>query len=495
MDSTLQEPDSGAQEHRWSGRLIVWASVLILANVLADMAIGSPMLVVNQLLAHFDTDQLAWLSQSGMLAGAIWSPLLAKTSDIFGQRRVLVITLLIACVGALVCLAAPNLWIFLVGRFLQGTALGAIFITVALVRHLCAPRVAMAVIGLVTSGAAIVGFIEPLVMQPIIDVFGYRSVFVAAGLLAAVAALCVRAVIPESPVRSSGRIDWGGALLLGGGMGAVLAYISLGADSGWLSGGMIVLLVVGAAALAGWAVLALRVAEPVIDLRALSRPVLLTLLALVLAAGSFRSMLQLTATIAEVPADWGLGYGMGGGEGKAVLMAMAQLGIFAGGTLAGWVAGRVGPAKSLLVAIAVGTVATFMMLVGASVLPVAIVCGGVVGMAAGAISTSGYNLATELAPPERQGTVSGLVSVMFALGSVVFSFSGAELLKATSMANGPVVSGAPVSSATGVYLYILLAGVLFALAAVPTVRLARGRRAASAVPEALQRSDSPAVHS
>ncbi|MFC3996119.1 MFS transporter [Nocardiopsis sediminis] len=502
MQNTLEEPDPTArehQEHRWSKRLILWASVLILANVLADTAMGSPMLVINQLLAHFDTDQIAWLSQSGLLFGAIWSPLLAKTSDLFGQRRVLVITLLTACAGALVCFAAPSLWIFLIGRFLQGTALGSIFITVALVRHLCAPRVAMPVIGLVTAGASIAGIMEPLVMQPIVDAFGYRSVFVAAGLLAVVAAISVRVAIPETPVRSTGRIDWGGALLLGGGMGAVLAYISLGADSGWLSGGMLVLLVAGAASLAGWAVLALRVADPIVDIRALSRPILLTLLALVLAAGSFRGMLLLTSTISGVPADWGLGYGLGDGEGTAVLLSMAQLGIFVGGTVAGWAAGRFGTVKPFLAAIVVGTAATFLMLAGASMFPLALVCGATVGMAAGAISTSGYNLATDLAPPERQGTVSGLVSVMFALGSVLFSFAGGEILKATRIPDGPVVDGAQVSSATGVYLYILMAGVVFALAIVPAVRLMRRRPAAPtapeapAVPGAPQRPEAPAA--
>lgn len=477
MEDTREEPAPGAQEHRWSRRLVLWVAVLILANVLADVAIASPLLVLPQLLDHFDTDQAAWLNASAMLAGAIWSPLLAKSSDVFGRRRLLVVTLSTACAGALVCLVAPNVWIFLAGRFLQGAALAAIFITVALTRQICAPQVAMPVIGLVTSGSSVVGIIEPFLMVPVIDLFGYRSVFVVAALLAAVAALCVHSFIPESPVRGTGRIDVGGALLLGGGLGAVLAFASLGGDAGWLSAGMIALLAAGVAALTGWAVLALRVDEPVIDIRALSRPVLLTLLALVLAAGSFRSMLQLTSIVAQVPPDLGLGYGLGDGGAVAVLLATPSLGIMVGGTLAGWVAGRFGPARPLLAAIVVGAVATFMMLAGVSALPLAIVCGAVVGMAAGAIATSGYNLATDLAPPERQGTVSGLVSVMFALGSVVFSFAGGEILKATRIP-GIVADGAPVSAATGVYLYVLMAGVLFVLAAVPAGLVVRGRRAA-----------------
>ncbi|GAA2590898.1 MFS transporter [Streptomyces roseoviolaceus] len=477
MKDTLEKPAPAVQEQRWSKRLILWAAVLTLANVLADVAIGSPMMVLPQLLEHFDTDQAAWLNASAMLAGAIWSPLLAKSSDIFGKRRILIGTLLLACTGALVCLAAPNVWIFLVGRFLQGAAFAAIFITVALARQICTPRVAMALVGLVTSGSSIVGIIEPFLMQPVIDVFGYRSVFIVAALLAAAAALSVRSFIPESPIRGTGRIDMAGALLLGGGLGAVLAYTSLGSDLGWLSGGMIALLAAGAAALAGWAFLALRVDEPIIDIRALSRPILLTLLALVLAAGSFRSMLQLTGIIAQVPPGLGLGYGLGDGEAVAVLLAAPNLGIVIGGTCAGWIAGRFGPAPPLLGGIAVGTVATFAMLAGVSVLPLAITCGTMLGMAAGAIGASGYNLATGIEAPERQGTTAGLVSVMLALGSVVFSFAGGEVLKAT-LIPGTTADGAPVSTATGVYLYVAMAGALFVLAAVPAIMLARKHVAA-----------------
>ncbi len=474
------------QEHRWSRRLILWVVVLILANVLANVAITSPLMVLTQLLDHFDTDQAAWLNVSALLAGAIWSPLLAKSSDVFGERRILIATLLLACAGALVCLAAPNVWIFLVGRFLQGAALAVTFIAVALMRRLCVPRVAMVVVGLVTSGSSIAGVFEPFLMQPVIDLFGYRSVFIVGALLAAVAALCVRSLIPKTPVRGGGRIDVRGALLLGGGLGAVLAYASLGGDSGWLSGGMIVLLAAGAAALAGWVVLALRVEEPIIDIRALSRPIVVTLLTMVLAAGSFRSMMQLTGIIAKVPPDLGLGYGLGDGEAIAVLLSAPAFGMILGGTLAGWLAGRFGPTQPLLGGITIGTIATFAMLAGVSVLPLAIVCGVMLGMAAGAISTSGYNLATGLAPPERQGTVSGLVSIVFALGGVVVNVVGGEVLKATQVP-GTFAGGVPVSTATGVHLYVLMAGVLFVLAAVPAVMLTRNRRAAPP-PETTPRS-------
>lgn len=451
-------------------RLVVWAAVLTLATVLADVVIGSPMMVIPQLLNHFDTDQAAWLNASAMLAGAIWSPLLAKCADNYGKRRTLVGTLVLACAGALICLFASTMWVFLVGRFLQGAAFAAVFLTVALVLQICAARVAMTVVGVVTSGSSIVGIVEPFLMKPAIDVFGYRGVFIAAALLSAVAALGVRVFIPESPIRGTGRIDVGGAILLGGGLGAVLAYVSLGSDLGWLSAGMIALLAAGAIALTGWAIRALRVDEPIIDIRALSRPILLTLLALVLAAGSFRSMLQLVGIVAYVPPDLGVGYGLGEGEAVAALFAAANLGIAVGGVCAGWLAGRTGPGAPLVGGIAVGAVASLAMLAGVSVLPLAVACGAMLGLAAGAIGASGYNLVAGLGTPERQGTIAGLVSVVIALGSVTFTIAGAEVLKATRISD----VGTPVSTSTGVYLYVVVAALLFTLAAAPAVMLMRG---------------------
>lgn len=465
-------PVTPLPERGRTGRLVAWVAVLILANVLADVAVGSPTMVLPQLLAHFDSDHAAWLNASAMLAGAIWSPLLAKSSDIVGKRRTLIITLLLAGSGALICLVAPGMWMFLAGRFLQGAAFAAVFITVALVRQICTRRVSVTAVGLVTSGSSVAGIVEPFVMTPVIDAYGYRSVFVVAATLAAVAAISVRCVIPESPLVGTGRIDIGGALLLGGGLAAVLGYVSLGRDLGWLSAGMLALLSAGAASLAGWAVLAVRIEEPLVDLRTLSRPLLLCLLALALAAGSFRSMLQLTGIVAQVPPSLGLGYGLGAGESVAVLLAAPNLGIVIGGVCAGWLTGRLGPALPLLGGIGVGTAATAAMLAGVSLLAVAVMSGLVLGVAAGAIGTAGYNLAIDLAPPERQCTVAGLVSVVLALGSVVVTVGGGEVLRAAAVP-GIAALDVPPSTTAGVQVYVLVAAVLFALSALPAITLAR----------------------
>ena len=83
-----------------------------------------------------------------------------------------------------------------------------------LVLQICTTRVAMTLVGLVTSSSALVGVVEPLLMKPVIDQFGHRGVFVIAAVLAVVSALGVVFIIPESPVRRPGRVDVVGALLV-----------------------------------------------------------------------------------------------------------------------------------------------------------------------------------------------------------------------------------------------------------------------------------------
>lgn len=457
-----------------------WAAILVLANVVADVVIGSPLLIIPYLLDRFGSDAAAWLTTSALLAGAIWSPLLAKAGDIYGVRRVLVLALVLACGGAVICVAAPSLWVFLLGRALQGAAFAVVFLSVALALTVCSPRVAPVMVGLVTSASSLMGIVEPLVMKPITDAFGARSVFVVAAILSAMAALGVRVLVPESPTRSPGRLDVVGALLLGGGVSVLLAFVSLGDDVGWFSPGMLWLPVAGGVALSAWWFHSCRGAEPIIDLSLVSRRVVLTLAALVLAAGAFRSMLQLMGVIAHVPAERGFGYGLGSGEAVAALFAVANLGIAIGGVGAGWLALRPGSDVALLGGVTVGAAATAAMTFGVSALPVALACAAMMGVAAGAIGAAGYTVATSIASPEHRGMVAGLVSVVMALGSVLVTIVGAEILEATRIA-GAFVAGAPVSSVTGVQVYVWTAAVLFSLAAVPAFVLARDRRTAGVV--------------
>jgi MFS family permease len=466
------QPTSGTgplhhQHVGWSGRLIGQVAVLILVNAMVDTVVTAPIIVLQQMLDHFHTDQAAWLNSSALLAGAMWAPLLGKCADIYGKRRVLVGALITAGVGALICLAAPDIWVFVVGRVIQGAAVGAVFLSVALVNEMCAPRVAMPVVGMVTTGNAIVSVGGAFLLEALGNAYGYRVVFIISAGFAAAAVILVLRLIPRSTLRTPGKVDVVGALMLGGGLALVLSYISLGSDYGWFGFGPVALLVVGVLALARWFRVSGRIPEPVVDLRDLGRSLVLTLTVVVLGTGAYQSMLQLMGLIADVSPGQGLGYGIAGTAAKGLLFGIPAIGIVAGGTAAGHLATRVGPAPTLLGGLALGSVATIGMFVGAAHLPVAVCCSFLLSLTAGTLVTSGFNMATALAPPERQGVVSSMVMVMVAIGATFLNFIGAAVLKSTSVVDG----GKTVDSALGVYSYIAIAAGAFVVAAVPAVRL------------------------
>ncbi|WP_335987671.1 MFS transporter [Glycomyces sp. MUSA5-2] len=456
----------------WTWPLVGLAAVLAMVNFVVDSAITAPLIVLPEMLDHFGTDQTAWVNATAMLAGVLWAPLLGKAADIHGKRKILVLTLLLSCAGAVLCAVAPGLWLFVPGRMLQGASLAAVFLSVAIVRSVCAPRIGMIVVGIVTSGSAVLNIASRFLIERLAEAFGFHVLFLVSAAVAVAMALCVRRFLPESPVRTPGRIDVGGALLLGGGLAGVLGYLSLGAEFGWLAAGPLVLLAGGTAASLRWFLVSSRKPDPLIDLRDVSRPLALTLLVVFLAAGSYQSMLQLVSLIGDVSADLGLGYGLADRGSVALLLAAPGIGVTIGGPAAGWIAARIGPARTLAGAVLLGTAVTLGMFLGASQLGVALCCGFLLGITAGALGTSGFNMAGSLAPAERQGVVSSLVMVVVSIGAVVMDFTGAAVLKSTAV----TVGGETVNSAAGVFGYIAIASAAFAAAAVAVVVLARSMR-------------------
>lgn len=145
----------------WTRPVVGYVAILILVNVMVDTVLASPTFVLPELSDAFDTNQFAWIDSSAMLAGATWAPLLGKSADIYGKRKVLVITLMVAGLGGVVCLLAPHISVFVLGRALQGAAIAGLFLSVAIIRDICAPKFAMVVTGIVTSGSAVFGIVSP----------------------------------------------------------------------------------------------------------------------------------------------------------------------------------------------------------------------------------------------------------------------------------------------------------------------------------------------
>lgn len=70
--------------------------------------------------------QLSWLTTTLTIGSSITQPISGQISDIFGRRAGLIVALSLLAIGTLLCGLAPHLWVFLMGRVIQGLGAGAV---------------------------------------------------------------------------------------------------------------------------------------------------------------------------------------------------------------------------------------------------------------------------------------------------------------------------------------------------------------------------------
>ena len=123
-------------------------------------------------------------------------------------------------------------------------------------------------------------------------------------------AVLVRNYIPESPIRSGGRINWIAATLLGGWLIALLLPLSQGPQWGWTSPLVIGLLVVAMVLAVAWIVVETRSDNPLIDMKVMRLPAVWTtnLVALLFGAAMF-SVWAFVPQLIQVPASTGYVFG------------------------------------------------------------------------------------------------------------------------------------------------------------------------------------------
>ncbi|GAB3673907.1 MFS transporter [Actinocorallia lasiicapitis] len=270
-----------------------------------------PMLPELPRLTGSTSSDVGWLVTATLLSGAVCTPLLGRAGDMYGKRRVLLLSLVAVAVGSLVCAITSALPLLVTGRALQGVGLAVMPLGISIMRdELPAERVASAVAlmsATIGTGAAIGLPIAAVVVQ-------YSSWHTMFWVCAAVSLLVLAAVwriVPESPVRNPGRFDFAGAAGLTVTLLCLLMAISKGADWGWGSARTVGLLAVAVLVGAGWGRFELRHDEPLVDLRVSARPtVLLANLAALFIGFAFYANSLVTAQLVQEPATAGYGLGM-----------------------------------------------------------------------------------------------------------------------------------------------------------------------------------------
>ena len=281
-------------------------SLLILSLAALSFALAQTSLIpaISDLIDVFNTDAagVAWTLTGYLLAAAVCTPLLGRLGDMFGKRRMLVIALVIFAAGNVVSALGDTLGVVVAGRVLQGAGGGIFPLCFGIVRDEFPLDRVRSSIGLISATAGIGGGLGLVEGGLLVDHASYHWIFWVGAAGALLAAIGAELLVPESPIRTPGKVDIRGAVVLAVGLALPLYGIAQANNWGWGSTKTLGLIVAGLVVLAGWVELERRTKEPLADIPTLARPpVLMTNIATLLTGfGMFGSFI-LIPQLAEAP--------------------------------------------------------------------------------------------------------------------------------------------------------------------------------------------------
>jgi MFS family permease len=283
-----------------------------------------PALPTIQSELGISTNSVAWVLALPVLVSSVAIPILGRLGDMFGKRRVILCMCGTSCLGSLVCGLSHSLGVLLAGRALQGVSAGAFSICLAVVRDEFPARRRVVGYSVISSMWGVGGAAAFPLSGLILGHLSYRWIFWGALVLFAVAGAAIRAWVPESPMRSRGRVDWIGAVLFVPGLGSVLLATSEGLHWGWTAPQTLALFAFGALMLGLWVAWELRVPAPLTDLRLLHRRAVWTVnTTAVLTAFGMYTIFLLTPKIVQTPEVAGYGFGSSAETASLYLIPMA----------------------------------------------------------------------------------------------------------------------------------------------------------------------------
>ncbi len=256
-------------------------------------------------------DDASWLVTSTLLASAVATPIVSRSADMYGKRKMMVVCLAIMVAGSVVAAVGGSFVWLVIGRTLQGFATALIPVGISVMRDEL-PKEKMGTAVALMSATLGIGSAMGLPLTGVLyEGLGWASIFWVAAAAGTLLLLAVALVVPESRVRTPGRFDFGGALVLSAALAALLLAISKGGSWGWGSEPVLLLFLAAAILLSVWVPYELRVSQPMVDLRtSVRRPVLMTNVASLLIGFAMFANMLLTTQQLQLPASTGYGFGL-----------------------------------------------------------------------------------------------------------------------------------------------------------------------------------------
>ncbi|WP_125100361.1 MFS transporter [Leucobacter chromiireducens] len=404
-----------------------------------------------------------------MLTSAMCVPFFSMLADRYGKRTLLVTAALLTAVGSAMIAFAPTFAFVLIGSAVQGPVAALLPIEMGILkeqRPAQANRIVSALVGTLTLGVALGSLLSGIIMDATGDLALTQAIpAIPLFLLAAAVYLS----LPRDTPNRGSSVDWFGAVLFSGSLGALMYGLTSGTELGWLHPATLAALLGGVIGAVLFVWVESRVASPLLDFTVLRRvklgiPMILGFLIALTAFGiSTPTTLYLTAQPDTV------GYGVGMGTGNAGLIVSLVFLCSSLGAFVAPVAVRLlGTARAVAVAATVSA-AALLLLITAPTSPVIVTLLLAINSFASWVALGILpGVIVARAPLSVATTLSGLYNCLRSLGGSVAGALVAAIMATLVLAesNSDAVAVPALSSFQviwGVFAGCLLASALLAL--------------------------------
>jgi predicted MFS family arabinose efflux permease len=260
-----------------------------------------------------------WALTISLLVGAVAAPALGRLADSRRRKGVILAAISTVVAGCVVAALPLGFTGLLIGRALQGVALGLVPMAIAVAREaLPAERRGSAIVLLGVTTAIGIGVGYP-VAGLLVQFSGLAAAFWFGSAVSTLALVAAALFLPRSSSDSAGSVDPVGAVLLAIAATGLLLVLAQGAAWGWASPRVLALAGVSAIALITWVVCELRVRRPLVDVRLFRhRSVYAANITVLLIGAGIYPLLSIVVRLVEAPHS--TGYGIGASPLAAGLM-------------------------------------------------------------------------------------------------------------------------------------------------------------------------------
>lgn len=247
--------------------LLVLTGVALMVNYVETMVIpGIP--TIQKDLAT--TASIAsWITAAYLIVGSAVCPLFGKLGDIYGKKRMFLVSLIFYMSGVAIAGFSPSIYFLIFARGLQGVGFAILPLSLAILTDVY-PKERLGMAQGVISATFSIGAAAGLIIGSyVIQDLGWQYAFHTALILSIVLFFVANRIVGKDNPRAKQTVDYLGAAILMGGISLILVYVTEGPLLGWLHLEEIGFLVSGAILTSSFFVLESRSSNPLMHLELL----------------------------------------------------------------------------------------------------------------------------------------------------------------------------------------------------------------------------------